>query len=348
MIVRKANKEFLESFPELSIRFFVKEKKEKCILIGNVDSKTREILSCTIEIGQFAVDILYDSLFDQVVGFLEVSDEIVSKIQLGEDVDKQWGYFVNFANVLYNDGAMRPYYYPVFAEVVNAYRRNMHDQQGNLLEEDHFVRIGRELQRVRQNASSVLDLLDGIEDSTEMMKAYKEGVFTEPVLLTNIQAEVMQTLNDAQEEQSILIMVQKPKSVQEMWGYLLTAYASTNVKFKRCENCKRFFATTGRGNPIFCDRIIEGKGRTCRQVMPKVKFYSKAETDPGFWLYNKAYKTMYSRVSTGSLSKEMFKIWSKKARAKRDECTIGQISPEDYSAWLCNNGLHIDYLKENG
>ena len=334
MIVRKANKVFLKSFSELSVRFFVKDKKEHCTLVGSAETNGLEIAPCVFDIGESAVDFLYDSLFEQVTGFLAVSAEIVRKIKHGNESEKQWEYFVNFANVIYSDGVMHPFYYPVFAEVVNAYRRNMRDQYGNLLEDDHFVKVGQELHQIRQNVLTALQLLDGVEDAKEITKIYRDGIFTEPIRLTNLQAEFVSAVNVSHEEQDVVILVQRPQSVLEMWEYLLTAYASSNVRFKRCENCKRFFTTTGRGNPKFCERIIEGQGRSCRQVMPKLIFNSKADKDPAVWLYNKAYKTMYSRITTGSLSKEMFHIWAKKARAKRDECTRGEISPEDYSTWL--------------
>ena len=89
------------------------------------------------------------------------------------------------------------------------------------------------------------------------------------------------------------------------------------------------------------------KGKSCRQLMPKLNFNSKAEKDPAVWLYNRAYKTMYSRVSTGVMKKDMFQEWAKRARQQRDACSRGDILPETYSAWLCDNGLFIDYLKES-
>lgn len=347
MIVRRANKKFLEQFSELSVRFFVKDKKENYLLEGIATSDEGELTRCTYEIGESAVDFLYDSLFDQVVGFLEGSEEIVAKIKQGDDTDKQWEYFTLFAEVIYLGGDMHPYYYPVFAEVVNAYKRNMRDQDGNLIDDDYFARKGIELRQVRQHVTNVLQLLDEVEDVRGITKTYKEGIFTKSIRLKNLQAEMIPMMIDEHEEQNIVLLVQKPQSVLEMWDYLLTAFASSSVRFKRCENCKRFFATTGRGNPKFCERIIEGQGRSCRQVMPRLMFSTKGDRDPAVWLYNKAYKTMYSRIATGALSKEMFHVWAKKSRAKRDECSRGEISLEDYSAWLCDNGLFRDYLKEN-
>ena len=80
--------------------------------------------------------------------------------------------------------------------------------------------------------------------------------------------------------------------------------------------------------------------------MPKLNFNSKGEKDPAVWLYNRAYKTMYSRVGAGTFPKESFKEWAKRARTQRDACSRGEITPEIYSAWLSDNGLMIDYLKD--
>ena len=108
----------------------------------------------------------------------------------------------------------------------------------------------------------------------------------------------------------------------------------------------RYFVTTSQSNARFCEHRSEETGRTCRQLMPKVHLLEKSKQDPAEWLYNRAYKTMYSRVTSGAISKGMYKEWSKAARAKRNECSKGLLTPEEYSSWLCDNGLFIDYLKE--
>ena len=129
-------------------------------------------------------------------------------------------------------------------------------------------------------------------------------------------------------------------------NYLALLYLHTKTRFKQCDHCKRFFATTGQGNPRFCNRLIEGANKTCRQMMPKVQFEIEVERTPAKWLYNRAYRTMYSRIFSGAITKDMFKNWMERARSKRDACLAGELSAEEYSAWLYNSELGIDYLKE--
>ena len=74
MIVRKANKVFLKSFSELSVRFFVKDKKEHCTLVGSAETNGLEIAPCVFDIGESAVDFLYDSLFERGRSLTPIAD----------------------------------------------------------------------------------------------------------------------------------------------------------------------------------------------------------------------------------------------------------------------------------
>lgn len=331
---------FLSSIPLLTPKFFVQNKQAFAAL---VTSDEKQFASYSSDLGAVAIDFLYDPQFDRITGFLDVSTELVSNINNGIDIQKQWTLFEIFVRELYNDGNMHPFYYPLFVDVANAFRFRIHDAAGIPLREDIFALHGDALLTIKQRISALLDAQDRIEDPCEIIRCYHEAAFHSPLPIPNLQAEIISLPGQSPE----LAMVILPQSPEEIWNYLLPAYTMVGMRFKRCENCKRFFATTGRGNPKFCERIIEGTGKTCRQVMPKLNFYSKGETDPAVWLYNRAYKTMYSRVSVGSMKKDMFQEWAKRARQQRDACSKGEITPESYSAWLRDNGLHIDYLKNS-
>lgn len=336
---------FLKSTPEVVAKVYVKNRTEFYEL---ADQNGKAFLSCTYDLGGSVVDALYDPSFEQVTGFLQVSESIVSNIKQGIDAEKEWRHFDVLAGNLYDKDSMHPMYYPLFAEVISAYKHGMCDEQGRPLPDDHFVQIGAQLERFKQRLQELLDAQDETLDGEAANDCYKRKAFSKSLPIKNLQVEMLPIVS-AQDGKATFEIVAAlfPESLDDFWAYLLANYAFCGVRFKRCENCKRFFATTGRGNPKFCERMIEGKGKTCRQLMPKLNFNSKAEKDPAVWLYNRAYKTMYSRVTAGTLPKENFKEWAKIARVARDECSRGEMSAEDYSAWLCNNGLFIDYLKES-
>lgn len=339
-IIHGHDSSFLSFIPQLTPRFFAKDKQVFAYLVG---PSGEPFSSYTSELGTLAIDFLYDPLFEQIVGFLGASAELVSKINNGIDVSAQWTCFEIFIRTLYNDRRMHPFYYPLFVNTANAFRLGMCDAAGAPLGEDYFVRQGEALVELKQRVLSLLDAQDAVEDLSAVVHCYHQAAFQSPLPITNLYAEFVSVHDESPE----MVMVVLPQTPLEMWNYLLPAYAVAGMRFKRCENCRRFFATTGRGNPKFCERIIEGTDKSCRQLMPKLNFNSKAEKDPAIWLYNRAYKTMYSRVSTGAMKKDMFQEWARRARQQRDSCSRGEIPPETYSAWLCDNGLFIDYLKES-
>ena len=126
----------------------------------------------------------------------------------------------------------------------------------------------------------------------------------------------------------------QPEMPMDIWSYLLPEYLGSNLLFRRCNNCQRFFVSTGVGNPKYCDRIVEGTNKTCRLLMAKEKAHTKNTTNPINVLFNRTYKTMYSRVSAGKLDKEVFALWAKDAREVREKCEIGELPLETFAEWL--------------
>ena len=341
----RAKSEYIRSISELTAKVYIKDRVEYYTLTNQNGTVVSDYKS---ELGNTAVEFLYDTLFEQVIGFLQVSESIVSNIKQGIDAENNLKHLDLFAQNLHAEDKLHPFYYPLFAEVIGAYQREMCDDQGIPLPDDHFVQIGKQLEQCKQKLQDLLEAQDEVLDSEASNECYRRKAFSAPLPIPNLQAEMMPAESEQEEKASFdIVMVLLPKTLEEVWNYLLANYVHYGLRFKRCENCRRFFATTGRGNPKFCERLIPGMGKSCRQVMPKLNFNSKGEKDPAVWLYNRAYKTMYSRVTAGTFPKESFKEWSKRARTARDQCSRGEMSAEDYSAWLFSNGLFIDYLKES-
>lgn len=343
--LRKADPGFLKLIPEVAAKVYVRNRAE-CYELADQNDKV--FLSCTYDLGGSVVDVLYDPFFDQVAGFLQVSASMVSNIKQGINSEQEWKHFNVFADNLYNEKAMHPLYYPLFAELISAYKYGMCDEQGRPLPDDYFVQLGVQLERFKERAQQLLGDQDEMLDGEAVYNRYQRTELSKLRSIKNLQVQMRPGAPTKDGAATFEIMtVLLPETLDDLWTYLLVNYIYAGIQFRRCDNCKRFFATDGRGSPKFCDRIIEGRGRSCRQVMPKLNFNSKTEKDPALWLYNRAYKTMYSRVVAGTLPKENFKEWAKRARVARDECSRGEMSAEGYSTWLCNNGLFIDYLKED-
>ncbi len=91
---------------------------------------------------------------------------------------------------------------------------------------------------------------------------------------------------------------------------------------------------TGKGGTEYCNRPITGSTRNCRQIWALRIYQSRQLENPAVTLFSKSYKTHNARVRYGTLTHEQFAVWSKEARAKRDECVSGRLSLEDLQEWL--------------
>lgn len=147
---------------------------------------------------------------------------------------------------------------------------------------------------------------------------------------------VIPTLQELRAQEVPLEMVNAlyPRSLQDLYHFIIAGYLKQGVCFKVCKNCGRYFAVTGSMNAEYCDRKIEGSQKTCRQMGAVRVYQQKQMKDPILRLYNRAYKTHNARIRYGRMTREEFLEWSIRARALRDKCMEGKISLEDFEIWL--------------
>jgi len=140
-----------------------------------------------------------------------------------------------------------------------------------------------------------------------------------------------------QDIETALAEVLYPETVTDLYCYLKSLYLRREVRFKPCKHCGRYFVVTGNGGAEYCNRLIPGSSRTCRQIGAVRIYQSRQLENPAVKLFTKSYKTHNARVRYGTLTHEQFAEWSKEARAKRDECVSGKLSLEDLQEWLDNH-----------
>jgi len=110
------------------------------------------------------------------------------------------------------------------------------------------------------------------------------------------------------------------------------------IFIRKCNNCKKYFINTGRADTLYCDRIINADGKTCRDVGAMNQYREKVSNDPIMEIYQKYYKKNYARVKYKSESKKMsktdFEKWSTQAMVMRDKAKVGEITFERFKEWL--------------
>lgn len=125
-----------------------------------------------------------------------------------------------------------------------------------------------------------------------------------------------------------------PDSIYDLIDYALRECIKREVKLRICKNCGRYFYFTGRTSAEYCSRVIDDKGRTCKDV-GAAKIWTKNKSDDKvFSAYRKEYKKRFAWIKADRISDKEFHDWSKKAREKKAECDNGGLSLEEFVAWL--------------
>lgn len=107
-----------------------------------------------------------------------------------------------------------------------------------------------------------------------------------------------------------------------------------NFTVRRCKNCGRYFAQTGRVSAEYCERPVPRGEQVCREIGDFKQWTKKQSDDPIFKAYRKEYKRRFAWIKAGRISDEDFYAWSEQARAQKKECDEGIIALEDFQRWL--------------
>lgn len=329
---------------ETDVRIYVKDKTEIYLIrLKETEITPHPIMVDFANIGESAISFLYFNENDYILDWLSHSETLVQELKMDIDSPLKWQPFITIAEI----AIKHPYYFILYSAINNAYKRKLKDVDGNLLPDDFLVKIGSGYCTLRLYLQN---MIDNYFDVTEKNgQTLIERLLSKPsqkaIQYPNVYSEIVPVgvynesissgaYNENEKPQYTLSEVLRPHEPDDIGHFFFVQYLKEGIQYKRCQNCLRYFVTTGKTNVKYCDRIVAGTEKTCKQIAPKVTFLAKAEEKPAEKLFNKVSKTMYSRVSAGKYSKQLYKEWSKEARQKRDACSAGELSVEDYAAWL--------------
>ena len=126
-------------------------------------------------------------------------------------------------------------------------------------------------------------------------------------------------------------------SVQDIIDLEFTKMLEHDFRFRKCRRCGKYFIMKGNYDTNYCTRIAEGETRTCQELAAQENYRHKTENQKELRVYMKYYKRYAARVRIGLISEEAFKQWKYSAMTKRDECTVGTITLEEFIEWLENS-----------
>lgn len=140
-----------------------------------------------------------------------------------------------------------------------------------------------------------------------------------------------------------IIEVLYTDSISEIFNYTIIKM-NQEIKGKhlwliRCKRCHRIFANFKHGrNVVYCD-YKDSFGKSCREIVAeRVDGWMKSDYDRKIQkIFVKYYNEQQRKRKRKQVTTEQVAIWSKKARAIRDQCQKGEITEEDFIKWLDEN-----------
>jgi len=127
-----------------------------------------------------------------------------------------------------------------------------------------------------------------------------------------------------------------PDSIRDLIDFALRDCIAQNFPVRRCRNCGRYFSVTGRITAEYCSRP-QPSGKLCRSIAPVRKWAEGQKKDLVFQEYRREYKRHFSWIKKGKLTEEQFADWTKRAKAKKEECETEKISLDEFKVWLKNS-----------
>ncbi len=121
---------------------------------------------------------------------------------------------------------------------------------------------------------------------------------------------------------------------EDLVHFTMYQYILHNLRFRSCKFCERYFGVTGGGNPDYCERLIAGSSKICRESGALRVYEKRKMQDPAVREYKRSYKAHNARIRYGLMTKDEFAAWSIEAREKRDKCAQGNLPLEEFVEWL--------------
>ncbi len=123
-------------------------------------------------------------------------------------------------------------------------------------------------------------------------------------------------------------------TTQEILELEFTKMLEMDMRFRKCQRCGKYFIMKGNYDTKFCDRVAEGETRSCQELAAQERYKQKVADNAALPIYSKYYKRYAARVKVRQIKEADFKKWKFQALVKRDECTNGIITVEEFVEWL--------------
>ncbi|MEG1442524.1 MAG: DUF6076 domain-containing protein, partial [Oscillospiraceae bacterium] len=123
-------------------------------------------------------------------------------------------------------------------------------------------------------------------------------------------------------------------TINDILNLEFTKMLEHNIRFRKCKRCGKYFIMKGNYDTNYCDRIAPGETRNCQEFASFENYKLKTADNPAISAYSKYYKRYAARVRVRQIKEDAFKKWKYQAITKRDECSDGKITLDEFTAWM--------------
>lgn len=333
---------FAQFNQEVTTTMYVADGKEYFLLLNRDDTHhTAPYKTAQVDLGVSAVDFAYD---DHTLGYVLKSLRCLDTplLQVSSHSQSLMDSLNSLVKCLYKKENLHPYYYPLLAAIINLQKI---DGVLSLEHLDYLSHMATDFLCLYETIRKFLDVCTLAEDRSQAALNFYYAQLPQRPELLDIALNAITPKEPSDHRQIIFpTLVLHPKTATDIWHYCLPKYLNANLdaNIRRCENCSKCFVTTGAGNPKYCDRIVAGTNKNCRQFVVKEKIRTKNST-PINAMYLSAYKTLFSRIKAQTMTKEQFHSWAKLARQVRDKCEQGIITKDDFAEWIAESKVLKKY-----
>lgn len=223
-------------------------------------------------------------------------------------------------------------------ERIRQTRRATGVMTGAALQDESLPTLCDQLLSVQQKLQTliphVLDMDSSKDSSFERMVSYYRLLEAESPDVYHFSSC---TTNFELVDENTFAEVLYPETIFDIIDFHVRECVRREIKFRVCKNCDRYFAVTGHAGVEYCDRVINKKGQTCKEIGAFRVWEKSRSDDVVFRLYRREYKRRFAWIKAGRIEPDAFYAWSEKAREKKAECEAGKISFADFSEWLGNS-----------
>lgn len=220
-------------------------------------------------------------------------------------------------------------------ERIRQVRRGTGVMTGAVLQDESLPTLCDQLLSVQQKLQTliphVLDMDSSKDSSLERMVSYYRALGVESPGVYHFNSC---TTNFELVDENTFAEVLYPETIFDIIDFHVRECVRREIKFRVCKNCGRYFAVMGHAGVEYCDRVINKKGQTCKEIGAFRVWEKSRSGDAVFRLYRREYKRRFAWIKAGRIEPDAFYAWSEKAREKKAECEAGKVSFEDFSEWL--------------